>query len=92
MIGPFCGLTKGMVSRADGRSASVCIAPPKASMVSTITRSPGRMCSTGSEYGPMVKWNVPWTSSVRWWVSPGWPPATPRGAMIELVSQSISGL
>ena len=48
-IGPFCGLTKGIVSTRDGRSRSVLIAPSKASRVSTTIRSPARTVSTGSE-------------------------------------------
>ena len=36
-----------------------------------------------SEYGPIVKWNVPWRSSVSSWVAPSRPPATPCRAMIE---------
>ncbi len=54
MMGPFWGFTKGMVSTALGRSASLWMAPPKASRVSTTMRSPGATSSTGSEYGPMV--------------------------------------
>ena len=54
MIGPFCGFRNGTVSFSLMLSCSVLIAPSKASRVSTTTRSPGLMCSTGSEYGPMV--------------------------------------
>ena len=64
MIGPFCGFTNGIVSLALGRSASVWITPPNASRVSTVTRSPGWISNTGEEYGPIVKWNVPWRSSL----------------------------
>ena len=70
MIGPFWGFTNGIVSVALGRSDSVWITPPKASRVSTTTRSPGWISSTGVEYGPIVKWNVPWRSSVSSWVAP----------------------
>ncbi len=87
MIGPFCGLTNGIVSVALGRSDSVWITPPNASRVSTVTRSPGWISRTGAEYGPIVKWNVPWRSSVSAWVVPTCPPATPRRAMIESSGQ-----
>ena len=70
MIGPFCGFTNGIVSVALGRSDSVWITPPKASRVSTVTRSPGWISRTGVEYGPIVKWDVPWRSSVSSWVVP----------------------
>ena len=56
MIGPFCGFTKGIFSTFEGRSCSVFTAPPNASRVSTTMRSPGFTCSTGCEYGPIVKW------------------------------------
>ena len=55
MIGPFCGFTNGSVNLALGRSSSVWITPPNASRVSTVTRSPGWICNTGDEYGPIVK-------------------------------------
>ena len=55
MIGPFCGLTNGIVSTRDGMSCSVLILPLNASRVSTTMRSPGFTVITGCEYGPMVK-------------------------------------
>src|SRR5262245_8184268 len=82
-IGPFCGLTNGIVRVALGRSDSVWITPPNASRVSTVTRSPGWISRTGVEYGPMVKWNAPWRSPVGPGVVPTTPAAPPRRAMIE---------
>ena len=47
-IGPHCGLRKGTSNSSEGTSLSLVILPSKASRVSTITRSPGSMESTGS--------------------------------------------
>jgi hypothetical protein len=48
-MGPFCGLVKGRRTFSVGLSRSLRMAPSKASLVVTTTRSPGRTRSTGSE-------------------------------------------
>ena len=52
-IGPFCGLTNGMLSFCDGRSSTDLIAPPNASSVSATTTSPGAIVSTGGRVWPI---------------------------------------